>query len=42
MKDFFKIVGLFVSILAGFCVAKVICEILESSGKKYFEVDKGF
>lgn len=42
MKDFFRILGIFVSILAGFCVAKVICEILDSSAKKYFEVDRGF
>ncbi len=42
MKDFMRFLGIFASIVAGLLVARVICEIIDSSAKNYFEVDKGF
>lgn len=42
MKEFFRALGIVASIVAGLVVAKIIVEIIESSSKNYFEVDKGY
>lgn len=42
MKCFLKILGIGFAIFAGLFCAKFVCELLETSAKKYYEVDRGF
>lgn len=42
MKCFVKFLGVVCAVTTALCIAKLVFEIMDSSAKKYYTVDRGF
>ena len=42
MKGFIRFLGVVCAFATALCIAKLVFEVIDSSAKKYYTVDRGF